>query len=103
MSKVKVSAGACGFTVVIKAEKNDKNKLKLKIASPCEMIKNLAKELDEVSGDNVFLRINDSEIYKIASKHIKHPACPVPAAILKAIEVEMGFALPKDVTMTIEK
>ncbi|MBI4316389.1 MAG: hypothetical protein HY679_10665, partial [Chloroflexi bacterium] len=29
-----------------------------------------------------------------------HTACPIPAAILKAIEVEVGIALPKDVTIT---
>jgi len=39
----------------------------------------------------------------VASRDISHAACPVPSAILKAIEVEVGAALPQDVTMTIER
>ena len=32
-----------------------------------------------------------------------HPACPVPTGIIKAIEVEAGLALPRDVATKISK
>jgi hypothetical protein len=103
LSKVTVYAGVCGFTAIIKAEKSSKNKVKVKIACPCEMIKDLNKDLEGEIGRETFVRIFDSEIYKLANEHVKHTACPVPAAVLKAIEVELGLALPEDVKMKIKK
>jgi hypothetical protein len=32
-----------------------------------------------------------------ALRHIKHVTCPVPLSVLKAVEVEAGAALPRDV------
>ncbi|MFQ5887990.1 MAG: hypothetical protein ACE5HY_04770 [Candidatus Hydrothermarchaeales archaeon] len=102
MSKVTVDAGICGFTAIIKAKKKGKNKVRVEIFCPCEMIKEMDTELRGIEvSSNAFLKICDSVVYRLASKHIKHTACPVPAAILKAVEVEMGLALPKDVTMKI--
>ncbi|MBA7684200.1 hypothetical protein ES703_92590 [subsurface metagenome] len=34
---------------------------------------------------------------------MKHVACPVPVAILKAVEAELGFAAAKDVSFQIQK
>jgi len=34
---------------------------------------------------------------------IPHASCPVPAAILKALEVGVGLALPADVSVTFTK
>jgi len=39
----------------------------------------------------------DNPVYRSAAKHLKHVACPVPSAILKAIETESGMNVPKDV------
>jgi hypothetical protein len=44
--------------------------------------------------------MTESVVYQSAARHIRHTACPIPAAILKAIEVEVGIALPQDVTIT---
>lgn len=102
MSKVTVDAGICGFTAIIKAKKKGKNRVKVDIFCPCEMIKDMDSELREIDvTPEAFSKICNSVVYKLASKHIRHTACPVPAAILKAVEVEMELALPKDVTMKI--
>lgn len=99
-----MDAGICGFTAIIKAEKTGKNRVRIKVFCPCEMIKGMDRELRQINvTSDVFLKISDSVVYQLASKHIRHTACPVPAAILKAAEVEMGLALPKDVTMKIVK
>ncbi len=34
---------------------------------------------------------------------IPHKSCPMVSALLKAIEIEAGLALPSDVTMRIVK
>ena len=38
---------------------------------------------------------------RMAAKHCKHTACPVPSGILKAIEVASGLALPKDASIEV--
>lgn len=104
MAKVTLDAGACGFKVVIKAAKTGDRRYKVELASPCEMVKRLNKELkDKEFGREVFSSIEESEIYKLCSKHIKHISCPLPAAILKAIEVEGGLAVPRDVKIEVEE
>lgn len=102
MAKVVVSAGICGFSAVIKAKKDDNDKIDLKITSPCEMIAKLGEELKSVDWTQAVTRyLTQSEVYRASNKHVFHAACPVPSAILKAIEVEAGLALPKDVHMKI--
>lgn len=104
MAKVTVYAGVCGFTAVIKAEKVDRKNVLVKIACPCEMIQDLGRDLEgREIGRDAFVRLFDSMVYKLANEHVKHTACPVPAAVLKAIEVELGLALPEDVKMKIKK
>ncbi len=103
MSKVKVSAGICGFTALIKAKKRKDGKIALKITSNCNEVKELADALRTVELKEAFRKICENPIYKAATQHHLHPACPVPSAILKAIEVEAGLAIPKDVSIEIEK
>lgn len=45
----------------------------------------------------------DSYIYKAASTKLKDSDCPVPCAVIKAIQVELGGAIPKDVSIKISK
>lgn len=104
LSKVTVFAGICGFTSIIKVQGTDDYKAKVKISSPCEMIKKMGAELTELDWTRSVTReMCDSLVYKTADKYITHTACPVPSAILKAVEVEFGLALPKDVSMKIER
>lgn len=104
MAKAKVFAGVCGFKASIVVEKLDDRRLEVRISSPCEMVKELGNRLDEIGWKKEFSsEMCNTMVYIQASKCIKHIACPVPAAILKAIEVEAGLALPKDVEIKLEK
>jgi hypothetical protein len=104
MSKVTLDAGACGFKVVIKAKESGKRRYRIELISPCEMVKELNEEVkNREFGPEIFKSILDSEILKLSSKHIKHTSCPLPSAILKAIEVEAGLAVPRDVKIEVEK
>jgi hypothetical protein len=42
-------------------------------------------------------------IHEAGVRHCTHAACPVPVSIVKAVEIEAGFALPTDVTITLTK
>lgn len=48
-------------------------------------------------------QFGESPLFKAAKNNLKHSACPVPTALMKAIEVSCGLALPRDVTIRVEK
>lgn len=104
MAKAKVFAGACGFTTVIKVTKLAKMRVKVQVISACQDVRRLNDDLAEVDcSKGVFGRMVDSHIYKVASVKLKNSDCPVPCAIIKAIQVELGGAIPKDVIINITK
>lgn len=104
MSKVKVEAGVCGFVTEVEALLDDSQKVTLNIESDCPHVMALAGEYPESEGMmEVFLPFGESPLFKAAKNTLKHSACPVPTAIMKAIEVSCGLALPRDVAMKVEK
>lgn len=107
MSTALVQPGVCGLKskiVVTKKPDGGDYDVDIKIESESDNIKRLAKELTEANGmEEVFTNFTKSNIYQLSAKCGLHVACPVPSAIIKAIEVECGLALPKDVEFTISK
>lgn len=103
-TRVEVFAGVCGHSAVIEVSKVDDTHVQVVIHSECEQITDMNPDLARLQwkgkGHEVFKRMTDSTVYQSAAKHIRHTACPIPSAIIKAIEVETGVALPKDVAIT---
>ncbi|HYA26947.1 MAG TPA: hypothetical protein VEE82_03020 [Thermodesulfovibrionales bacterium] len=100
MTKVAIHSGACGFSVAVTADKGKDKKVHLLIETECEMVRKMAEELSALDMMSVFARLLDNPVYRSAARHLKHVTCPVPGGILKAIEAECGFAVPKDVSIT---
>ncbi len=104
MVQVEVQAGICGHSALITVIRLDSDHVQVVIESACEQITAMNPDLARLQwkgkGHQVFKRMNESAIYQSAARHIRHTACAIPSAILKAIEVEVGVALPKDVTVT---
>lgn len=104
MVEVKVNAGVCGFNTTIKVSSEDMQNAAVEIITECSNIKTMGKELEEVDGyEECFSKLGESKVYDLAKKYCKHAACPVPAAIIKGIEVACGLALPKDADIKINK
>ncbi|HBY96483.1 MAG TPA: hypothetical protein DEP84_21485 [Chloroflexi bacterium] len=107
MARAEVDAGACGYSAVITVRQISKDSVQVQIESACEMLTAMNEELAALKwrgkDHQVFRRIPESAIYRCASCHIRHTGCPVPGAIIKAIEVEVGAAVPRDVTIRISK
>ena len=103
MAAAEVLAGICGFKTAITAEKDDTN-CRLTINSDCEHINRLAQDLTTVDPfQEISYRGEGPVTLRLAAKHCAHAACPVPAAIIKAVEVESGLALPADVIIKLSK
>lgn len=100
-----VTAGICGMTATIKATSTDQfGPVTLEIESDCPHVQKLASELTEVNPfEEIGFRGEGPKTLRLAAKHCKHAACPVPSGIIKAVEVASGLALPKEVKIDVSK
>jgi len=103
MSKAIIDPGICGFMAEVVAEMED-DMCSLEITCDCEPIQEMAKELAQVDPMVEIGFHGDGPLtLRMFAKHCPHPACPVPAGILKAVEVAAGLALPKDASIRVMK
>lgn len=104
MARVTVNPGVCGLTTTIIAEADDMYQVAFQIESQCPNIRALAKALPTLEAFAELRQpMNETMPYVLAGQHLPHVACPVPCAILKALEIATGMALPADVRLTISK
>jgi hypothetical protein len=103
MTKVVVTAGAFGFTSVIRAEKAPQRSVDVSVDSGCPMVQKMAAEIARLGRHDALVAIPNNPVYLAAGRHLRHAACPVPAAVLKALEVEAGLNVANDVTIVFEK
>jgi hypothetical protein len=97
VTKLTVDPGICGFVTTVEVDRINKHKVKVVVNSDCENAARLGELLTEIDKWTVFKQHQDNEIYQAASSCQLHITCPIPIAVLKAIEVETGLALPRDV------
>ena len=103
MATAEIDAGICGMTTTVRT-KADGSVVRIEIESDCEHIKKLAGGLAEIEPfREISFRGKEPLTLEQAREHCAHAACPVPTGILKAIEVEAGLALPKDVTIRVSR
>jgi len=100
LTVVRVEAGVCGFVTDIEVQKRDKQHMDVRVLTKCDMIAAWAEELGVINWMENLKSMKHSFIFQCASSHIRHAACPVPVALLKAVEVEAGLALAADVTIS---
>ncbi len=103
MTTVIVNPGACGFEVTITAEKQPDGRIAVSLDTKCEMVKMMLEDVAVLDKKVVFAKFHNNPVYLSASKHLKHAACSVPSAILKTVEVEAGFNVPKAVSIAFVK
>ena len=94
---ISVEPGVCGFCCQVKAWQQNKKKAFIEITgSQCKQVQKLADGVKEVTLHDVFTRHSSNIVYKAAEDAGCHLSCPVPVAVLKAAEVALGLALPKE-------
>ena len=105
MTTVVVNSGACGFSVFIRAEARKDKTIAISLDTECDMVKKMLEDIATVHRFAALTGFQNNPVYRSASKHLKHVACPVPSGILKAIEAEAGLNVPKDagITFVIKK
>lgn len=103
-TRAKIYAGACGFTSVVKVTRLSKKQVGVKIISACKMLRKMNEDLETLDWrHDLFTNILESVVYRSADRHLMHTDCPVPSAIIKAIQIELDGMVPSAVTMKFEK
>ncbi len=101
--RVAVESGICGFHFTIEAWEKEKRKISIRISgSECQQIQRLSELVPEMNLKDLFAPISRNLVFSSAQSAGCHPSCPVPVGILKAVEVAMGMALPKDAVIRFE-
>jgi hypothetical protein len=103
MATANIHAGICGFRTTATARINDDGMTcAVCIDSDCPHVSAMAGALEAV---NAFEEISFSgqlpATLRAAAEHCPHAACPVPAGIIKAIEVAAGLALPANASIEV--
>jgi len=101
-TRAEVNAGSCGFVAKISVERKGK-KVVIRITSDCEKVTKFAEALEKLDWRDVLTQMCDSAVYRAATQAKLHPGCPVPAAVLRAVEIETGAATPKEVKMRFDR
>lgn len=97
MSMIWVKAGQCNQETTIEARRTDMTHVELEFVTTCEHIQELADVLKTLDiAHEMSTSLLDTEVYRLASEHICRNSCVVPAAILKALEVEANIFLPAE-------
>jgi hypothetical protein len=99
---VRVDPGICGFCCEIRASSPQRRVARISlIDSNCKNIQRLSAGIGEVAMADLFLPLCRNPVLMAAEKAGCHAACPVPTALIKAVEAAMGLAIPKSVFIDI--
>lgn len=97
MALVEINSGICGFKTSVSVKKADQGTVEVIIDTDCPNIKKAAGGIKTIKPlKELFRKLHETETYMALLNGVAHPACLVPAGVLKGIEVESGLALPKD-------
>lgn len=95
-TRVIVNPGVCGFNCTVYAEKSSSRKVRVTIPdSECEQVNKMSQWFEEISLADIFKPFTRNPFFKWAELAGCHTTCLVPTAISKAVEVEMGMAVPR--------
>ncbi|MCQ2086213.1 MAG: hypothetical protein MJY54_02175 [archaeon] len=98
-----VDAGVCKMKTTIQAIQQDDMMVGVKIESDCHNVLKMSWGIKSINPyTEIESQICKTDVYKRANDTLPHAACPVPCAIIKAVEVASGMGIKRDVTITIK-
>jgi hypothetical protein len=99
--RVRIEPGICGFSAEVRVFGIRPKSVVFDIKSECKQVMILARQLEKLDRKDILRGpIQENPIYEKAGKSGLHPACPVPCALIKAAEAELGLALTRDIRIS---
>ncbi len=103
MITVEIFGGICGFSTLVHAEDRTGYDASFRLETECPNW----RKVDEILGGKVLNMMTElfkdresgvltSQELNVSLETIPHVSCPVISGVLKALEVSVGLALPKD-------
>jgi hypothetical protein len=100
---IMLDPGVCQFRSKISVTMDEDNRLRYKVESQCPHVKRMAAEMPLFDMfDIIKMPFSENPIYEHGGKFLKHSACPLPMAMIKAGEVATGMGLRRSVSVTFE-
>ena len=97
---VDVDAGVCKMRTRITAKQNDEAMVDLALESDCPYVLRMSWKFKPVNPyTEIEASMRESDVYGWASEELPHAACPVPCAIIKAVEVASDMGVKRDVAI----
>lgn len=97
MTRVAVECGACGFQAEIEVVRDGKRTVSLRLESGCPAVVRWGAAMERIEWRDPLGGTSTAlNFWQSALEALDHRTCPVPLAVLKAVEVEIGAALPVD-------
>ena len=107
--RVEIDPGICKFRAVVLARTGDNQNVDFEFETECEIIREFARRIGEISPVDAIATLSPEEnpILKEARELLQDKgccdACVVPAGTVKGMQVAAGLALPKEVSLSIER
>ena len=100
-----IQPGACGLQTTVHATCADGLLVTVQLESNCPKVQAMAATLPALDAlDEVLHRLLvETTPARAAGQHRLHASCPVPIAILKAVEAAAGLALPVPCEILLEQ
>jgi len=97
MSMIWTKAGQCNQETTIEVRRTDMTHVAVEFVTTCEHIQKLADVLKTLDiAHEMSASLLDTQVYQMASEYVCRNSCVVPAAMLKALEVEANLFLPAE-------
>ncbi len=105
MIKTKVDGGICGFITDIEAASEDGQNVRFKVTSTCEKIQKMGEKLPVVDAYSEISTGFEGELFKAIRTDLKGccSGCAVPVGLFKSMQVAASLALPKEISIKINK
>jgi hypothetical protein len=105
-ARIEVEAGICGFRTTVLASSPDDQNVVFQIASGCEKILGVARDLQAHGPVDAYAEFNpagQSVVMATVRDCLKGccAGCAVPVGLFKGMQVAAGLALPKDICLKI--
>ena len=99
-----VDPGACRLKSQVISWLDDDGLLQCRITSACKNVTDFGEGLGGMDPMIVLhLPFSENQVYLRAGVMLKHATCPVPLAVLKAMEVASGLGIKRDVHLTFDR
>jgi len=100
---VVVDAGPCKMKTRIHAVQEEDMMVRIDIESDCHHILKMSWRVKPVNPyTEVEASINETDIYRWASEVLPHAACPVPGAMIRAVEAASDLGVRRDASIRFE-